>query len=256
MKGPRDLEGARKAIMGLVDDPAKWKKMSANATERATTFARSNLIVNLDGAINKELERESGLSSLSPEVRSTLTEPELVVKAWSHGTLKVLATDKRLFVQQGKFSRSTIEAPFSSIHSIEHVRHYHWKTLATGVFLSAMLFTQRFLYPIVSRAIITAFDELILSIVPSAGALFSEIVLLGILFPLLAALGAFAFGARKGYALHGATLKPIFLPQSFGDTIRYIRDRQDRAHEGSPEKATEESETKPSEDQKQVEAAS
>jgi hypothetical protein len=70
---------------------------------------------------------------------------------------------------------------------------------------------------------------------PSIGVIFPGIILLGIMLPLLIALLAFGFGARKGYALHGATLKPIFLPQSFDDTIKYIRDRQDRAQHAEPE---------------------
>ena len=245
INGPRDLEGARRAIVGLVEDSSKWKKLSAGATERAASFALSNLIVELDRAIDEELEKESGLSSLTPEVRSTLTEPELVVKAWSHGTQKVLATDKRMFIQQGRLSRSTIEAPFSSIHSIEHIRRYQWRTLAIGALLSILLFIQRFLYPIISRTITDALDNLIISAIPPVRAIFREMLLLGMLLPFLIGLVMFGFGARKGFALHGATLKPIVLPQSFGEAIEHIRARQDHAEEIYRERVSEEPETEP-----------
>jgi len=248
VKGPKDLEGARKAIVELVEDPSKWKKLSANAAERAAPFALSNLIVDLDSAITKELETESGLSSLPPEVRSTLTEPEVVVKAWSHGTQKVVATDRRIFVQQGRLSRSTIEAPFSSIHSIEHIRRYHWRTLAIGAFLSAALFVQRFLFPIISRTVTDALDNLIISLIPPISKVFPQIVLLGIMLPSLVGFIKFGLGARKGFALHGATLKPIFLPQSFGEVIRHVRDIQDHVQQITlPKRVGEEFEAEPNE---------
>jgi hypothetical protein len=38
----------------------------------------------------------------------------------------------------------------------------------------------------------------------------------------------FLIGARKGYALHGATLDPIYLPPSFSEAVQYVRDQQNR----------------------------
>ena len=44
--------------------------------------------------------------------------------------------------------------------------------------------------------------------------------------PISVALLLFLIRARKGFALHGATAEPIYLPQSFGEAIEYIREAQ------------------------------
>lgn len=229
LKGPRDLKGAEKAITELIAEPSKWRKLSTGATARARPFALSNLIAELDRAITRELEKESGLSTLSPEVRLTLSEPELVVRTWSRSGQKVLATDKRVFVQQGRFSRTTLEVPFTSIHSIEHMRRYRWRTVLIGAILSMVLFTQHYMFPIISRSLTARAVDLIATLIPTIKTLIAQALPAIILSPLLVSILLFALGARKGYALHGATLKPIYFPQSFGETIQYIREGQDKA---------------------------
>ncbi len=139
VKGPDDIDGAVNAVTQLADDKSKWQKLSSNAKERASKYTLTNLIGQLDSAITKEIENETGTSTLPSEVRSTISEPEYVVRTWSHGTLKVAATERRMFIQRGRLSRSTLELPYSSIHSIEHVRQYRWKALLTGGILSAFL---------------------------------------------------------------------------------------------------------------------
>ena len=48
------------------------------------------------------------------------------------------------------------------------------------------------------------------------------------LVPISLAALLFLIGARKGYALHGATLEPIYLPPSFGEAVQYMREQQSR----------------------------
>jgi hypothetical protein len=231
LKGPSDLEGAEEAITDLVADSAKWHKLSASAAARAKPFALSNLIADLDSAITKELERESGLATLSPEVRSTLSEPEVVVRIWSHGSQKVLATDKRIFIQHGRLSRSTLELPFASINSIEHMRRYRWRTVVVGAIISAMLFVQHFMFPIISRNLTSSVIGVLSVFIPQVRSLLPQNLPAIILLPLLVGLVIFGIGIRKGYALHGATLKPIYFPQSFGETVKFIREGQDHIRE-------------------------
>ena len=139
VKGPDDIDGAVTAVTNLADDKSKWQKLSSNAKERASKYTLTNLMQQLDSALTKEIENESGLSTLSAEVRTTISEPEYVVHSWSHGTVKVEATERRMFIQRGRLSRSTLELPYSSIKSIEHLRQYSWKTLLTGGIISCAL---------------------------------------------------------------------------------------------------------------------
>ena len=137
VKGPSDVEGAANTIMELVEDNSRWEKYSANARKRAGEFTLTKLIGNLDQALTKEIQKESGLTKLPKEVRSTLSEPEVVARTWSHGSQKLVATNKRVFIQQGRLSRSTTEIPYSNVSSIEHIRRYSWRTLVVGAALSA-----------------------------------------------------------------------------------------------------------------------
>ena len=229
VRGPRDTKGAAQAIVNLVDDRVRWQKLSASARERADSFTFSNLIEKLDIAITKELERESGLSNLPPEVRSTLSEPELVVGAWSRGTQKVVATEKRMFIQSGRLSRGTLEVRYTSIQSIEYIRRYQWKTLLIGLILSTLLFVQHYVFPIASIPVTSWIATSLATLLANHEFLVPRILAYFSLIPLSAALVLFAIGARRGYALHGATLKPIYLPQSFSEAIEHMRQIQDQA---------------------------
>ncbi|MGA3405351.1 MAG: glycosyltransferase family 4 protein [Candidatus Bathyarchaeia archaeon] len=229
--GPDDVEGAATAIVELADDPAKWQKLSANAKERASEFTLTKLVQELDEAITKELERESGQANLPPEVKSTLGEPETILRTWSHGTRKVAVTDRRFFIQQGKLSRSTFEIPYSAIKSIEHVRRYAWKTLLIGGALSFLIFIQHFVFPIISRTLTSRIVLLTTSVLPGIKIellrFFTDLWLLPITITFL----IFLVQARKGYALHGASIKPILLPASFKEAIEYIRKMLDEVHQ-------------------------
>jgi len=228
VNGPADVEGAARAVIELVGDRSKWQKCSANARERASDFTFTKLISKLDEAITKEIESETGLAELPTEVRSTLSEPEMVARTWSHGTQKVAATNERLFIQQGLLSRSTIEIPYSSVNSIEHMRRYRWGTLLIGAGLSVVMFTQHYVSPIISRTLTSKVVLLVTSILPTIKLQLSQFLANIWLIPISIALLLFLGGARRGFALHGARLVPIYLPQSFGETVQYIRELQDQ----------------------------
>jgi len=232
--GPDDVEGAANAIVELAGDPPKWKKFSANAKERASEFTLTKLIQKLDEAITKELEEESGLADLPAEVKSTLSEPETIIRTWSHGTRKVAVTNKRLFIQQGKFSRSTREVPLTGINSIEHIRKYAWRTLLIGALLSVLIFIQHFIVPIVTRTITSPIVSLTTGLLPEINKerFYTDFWVI----PITVAFLIFLVRARKGYALHGVGANSIFLPPSFGEAIEYIRKAMDEATEMRREK--------------------
>ena len=226
VEGPDDIDGAVNAVTDLADNKSKWQKLSSNAKERASKYTLTNLMQQLDSALTKEIENESGLSMLPSEVRSTISEPEYVVRTWSHGTIRVAATERRVFIQRGRLSRSTLELPYSSIHSIEHVRRLRWKALLTGGVLSAFLFVQHYVSPIISSSLTARLVALALSLDPSAGTRMDTAIGLLWAVPISLAVVLFLIGARKGYALHGATLDPIYLPPSFSEAVQYVREHQ------------------------------
>lgn len=232
VKGPSDIEGAARALVDLADDSRRRQRYSEKARERASEFAFTNLIRKLDEAITDEIEKESGLTKLPAEVRFTLSEPEMVDRVWSHGAQRLLATNKRLFIQHGLFSRSTLEIPYSSINSIEHIRRYPWAALTIGVGLSSAMLIQHYVSPIISRTLTSRLVLFLTSMLPSIKAELSQLLAQLWLVPVSIGLLLFLIGARKGYAIHGARLKPIYLPQSFSEAVKHIRDSQDR-HEPS-----------------------
>jgi len=223
--GPKDVDGAARAVKDLTDDNPKWHKLSAKAKHRATDLALTKLITQLGAAIIDEIEKESGLSKLSNEVRRTLSEPEIVLNSWSHGSRRVVLTSKRLFIQRGRISRSTVELHSSDLKSIEHIRKYPWRLLLVSVIISSLLFTQHYVSPIISGSI-TSEMFLTLGTIPVLGIELSRILAVLWAFPIIGAFVVFLLQVRKGYALHGATLKPIYLPHSFRDAIAFIRDNQ------------------------------
>ncbi|HXZ90338.1 MAG TPA: glycosyltransferase [Candidatus Dormibacteraeota bacterium] len=232
VKGPDDIEGAVNAIVALADDAGRWKKLSSNAKERASQYRLTNLMQHLDNAITKEVEKETGLSTLPDEVRSTISQPEYVIHTWSHGTTKIAATESRVFIQRGRLSRNTLEIPYSSIKSIEHVRRHHWKSLVVGGLLSLLLFVQHYVSPIISRHLTTRLQFLLSGLIPTSINLEAVIRLLWVIPIALAAI-VFIIGMRKGYALHGASMNPVFLSPAFGKSVQYIREIQDREIAGN-----------------------
>ena len=227
VKGPGDVEGAVHAIVELVEDSSRRQKYSANARKRAGEFTLTKLIGNLDQALTNEVERESGLAKLPEEVTSTLSEPEVVVRTWSHGSQKVVATNKRMFIQQGRLSRSTTELPYSNVSSIEHIRRYSWRTLIVGAAISVLMFIQHYVFPIISRTLTSKIDIVAESMLPSLRVQSLQALANLWLVPISFALLLFLIRGRKGYAIQGARLSAVFLPYSFKESIQYIREKLD-----------------------------
>ncbi len=224
--GPDDVDGAVRAVVELVDDSKKRSEFSIRAKEKAAEFALTKLIHNLEGALTNEIERETGISTLPAEVRSTLPEPEMVIQTWSHGTRRLITTNKRLFMQRGRLSRRVIEIPYVSIKSIEYVRRYDWRTLLAGAGLSLLMFIHHYVSPILSRTLTSKFIFIISFLVPNIRPNLPQVLADIWILPVTVAFILFLIKARKGYALHGPTRNPIYLPPSFGEAINRIRDIQ------------------------------
>jgi hypothetical protein len=228
VQGPNDIDGAVSAITDLANDSARWEKLSTNAREKARKYTLTKLVHELDEALTNEIEKETGLSTLPTEVRSTISEPEDVIRSWSHGARKVAATERRVFIQSGHLSRSTLELPYSTINTIEHLRRFHWRTLVIGAVLSSLMFLQHYVAPIVSRTLTSRVASSIAYLVPTMGSQAERVIGLLWIAPITIATAILLIGARKGYALHGATLDPIYLPASFSEAIQYIREMQSK----------------------------
>jgi glycosyltransferase involved in cell wall biosynthesis len=228
VKGAGDVEGAVVATLQLVDDASKWKRLSVNAKEKANGFTLSKLVKQLDDAITKDIEKESGLVKLPSEVRSTLHEPEVVVGFWSHGTRKVVATSRRVFIQTGRLSRETVETPYSNIRSIEHIRRFSWLPVLVGGLLSLLLFTQHYLFPVISRSLTLTLELAVISLWPSLRIEMRQLLAIFWLVPILIGLVYFLISARTGFALVTGASGKIYLPQSFSEAIQHIRELQDK----------------------------
>jgi glycosyltransferase involved in cell wall biosynthesis len=228
VQGPGDIEGAVNAVKGLADDGARWQKLSINARDKANKYTLTKLMQELDEALTREIEKESGLSTLPSEVRSTISEPEDIIRTWSHGSRKVAATERKVYIQSGHISRSTLELPYSSINSIEYVRRFHWRSFMIGAILSGLMFVQHYVSPVISRALTSRLVLLIAYLSPNAASQAEKVIGLLWIAPICIAGAILLLGARKGYSLHGATLEPIHLSASFGDAIQYIREMQNK----------------------------
>jgi glycosyltransferase involved in cell wall biosynthesis len=227
--GPDDIKGSVAAITKLVDNPTLWNELSANAKKKAISLTISKLTANLDESIAEELIKERGLTKIPSEIRVTLAEPENVLRSWSSGNWRVVATGQRLFIKKGIISRKITEIPYANISSIEHTRRYSWKTLIIGSTISLLLFIEPSLRPIFSRVFIQKLEELMRFLLTDAF-LQSPIVeaFLDVLpiIPLLIAVTAFAIQARTGFSLQGPGIRPLYLPREFQEVIAIIRNVQ------------------------------
>ncbi|HUK49765.1 MAG TPA: glycosyltransferase family 4 protein [Terriglobales bacterium] len=218
VEGPDDIDGASEAILSLLNDAERWHRLSVNAKKRAAEFTLTKLVKDLDSALTNELEKETGLSQLPAEVKATLVEPELVTATWSHGAHRVVATNQRVFIERGRLSRSTLEIPYSSVGSIEYVKHYSWGALVVGVFLSAFALT----FSMSGQILVNSLTALLVLDPPNS------LVLLTVgLAPVLIGSMIFARSLRRGYALQGPKTNAVFLPPQFRDAIQYIREMHD-----------------------------
>ncbi len=237
--GPEDVEGAAKAIVRLVDNNELWSKMSENAREKVKDLTSYKMIRDFDNALTEEMIKESGLESIPSEARRTLVDPERVLKTWSTGSWGAVATERRLFVKHGRFSRKVTEIPYGNISSIEHTRRYPWEILIAGFLPFLILMLEPLWRGILSGSFVSTLEESVNSIAVAVPALSSSQVLVALisLVPMLSGLGAFAFHARNGFNLHGLGIKPVYLPHKFGEVVAFIRKIQDQQNASRVERA-------------------
>jgi len=228
--GPEDIEGAAKAIVNLVDNGELWNKLSLNAREKARNLASSKMMTQLDGILTEEMMKESGLKEIPQEARQTLVEPENVLKTWSAGSWRAVATEKRLFLRQGRLSRKVTEIPYGHIFYIEHTRRYPWKIIAAGFLPALILLLEPLWRAILKSTFISAIEEWVNSIITAVPQFASpqNLMILVAVIPMLTSIGAFALKAKTGFNLHAARTKPIYLPHRFSEVVAFIRNIQDR----------------------------
>ena len=90
------------------------------------------------------------------------------------------------------------------------------------------MFIQHYLSPIISRSLTSKIPYIITTLASSLGMDTGLILATIWAVPVTVSLLLFLYTTRKGYALHGPTFNPIYLPQSFSEAIEYIRDMQDQ----------------------------
>ena len=231
VKGAEDIDGAANAINTLVNDASVYQQMSNNARAKASKLTTSRLVAELDAAIDTEMVKESGLAGIPTEVQDTLAKTESALKTWKYGTTGIVATDKRLFIRQGLVSRKVTEVRYGDIKSIEHARKYPWKTLLTGIAVSAFLLIAPSLRPLFSQEFIVQVQYLGQAIAPIFPQWFMSDIIINLLLPLLPLIICiilFILGARHGYSLYGMGIKPIHLSRRFNKAIGFIREFQDK----------------------------
>jgi hypothetical protein len=174
--------------------------------------------------------KESGLKHIPQEARDTLVEPENVLKTWSAGAWRAVATERRLFVKRGFFSRKVTEIPYWHISYIEHARRFAWKILAAGFLPMSILLLDPLWRTILKATFVSTIEEMVNSIIRAVPQLASSenLMIIFAVVPMLIALGAFAALSGTGFNVHGSRTKPIYLPRRFGEVVTFIRSIQDK----------------------------
>ena len=231
--GPDDIEGAAKAIVGLVDNPELWNRLSVNARERARDLASPKILAELDEALTREVIKESGLKHIPQEARATLIEPENVLKTWSAGGWRAVATERRLFVKRGFLSIKVTEIPYGHISYIEHARRFPWRVLAAGFVPALVILLDPLWRAVLQASFVSAMERWVNSVVMAIPQLGSAENLMSIVAvaPMFVALGVFTIQSGSGFNLHGSQTRPIYLPRRFGEVISFIRSIQERQTE-------------------------
>jgi len=228
-EGPEDASGAAKAILSLVDNPDLREKMSQNARTKARGMTSWQIMRDLDKALTREIMKENGWKSIPSEARETLVEPEHVLKTWSASSWSVIATDRRLFVKQGRLSRRVAEIPYGSIAYTEHSRRYPWRYLLAGLLPALVILLQPLWQLILKDTFISTAQNVWNFTTQSVSAFVSPQMFLWLvaLVPFIIGAGAFIYEARAGFNLFVSGAKPVYLPRRLGEVIPFVRNRQD-----------------------------
>lgn len=229
-KGPDDTSGAAAAILSLVNNRDTWNKLSRNAREKARRMTTSRLMEELDEAITREMMKESGLELIPAEARATLDVPERVLKSWSAGNWGVIATDRRLFIKEGRLSRKIVEIPYTSIAYIEHARRYSWKPLIAGLLPAMIILLEPLWRFVLKETFVSAAETLMDLITGSVSAIMSPqtFILLLASIPSLIGLGVSVFESRVGSNLYVVGAKPVYLPHRLDEVISFTRGLQEK----------------------------
>ena len=229
--GPNDATGAANAIITLADDYNLRSRLGQNAHEKARNLTSSQIIRRLDDAITMDLIVQNGLAILPSEARETLAEPEHVLKTWSAGTWAVTATDRRLFIREGRISRRIAEIPYASIAYVEHARRYSWKFLLAGLLPAFVLLFVPLWRVILSETFISTL-AVIFSLLTQPLLAFASpqtLVIFMVLAAMIAGFGAFLLEARVGFNLYVLGIKPVYIPRRLSEVITFLRHHQDQS---------------------------
>jgi D-inositol-3-phosphate glycosyltransferase len=229
-KGPDDISGAVEAILRLAGNRDLWKKLSRNAKEKARSMTTSHIMEKLDAAITKEMMKESGLELIPTQARDTMEQPEHVLKSWSLGSWRVVATDQRLFIKEGRLSRRIAEIPHANIAYVEHSRRYSWKPLLIGFLPAIIILLEPLWRFILKETFVSNVESLLALITQSISAVVPPHAFLYLLalIPAFVGLVFFALESRVGFNIHVMGAKPVYLPHRLGEVISFRRGLQEK----------------------------
>jgi hypothetical protein len=229
-KGPDDTSGAAEAILRLADNRDLWNKLSRNAKEKARSMTTSHIMEQLDAAITKQMMKESGLELIPAQARNTMEQPERVLKSWSLGSWRVIATDQRLFVKEGRLSRRIAEIPHANIAYVEHSRRYAWKPLLIGFLPAIIILLEPLWRFILKETFVSTAESLLALITQSISAVIPPHTFLYLLalIPALTGLLFFALDSRVGFNIHVMGAKPVYLPHGLSEVISFRRGLQEK----------------------------
>jgi len=128
-----------------------------------------------------------------------------------------------------------IELRYPDIKSIEHSRNFPWETVVSGAAISVFLLIAPALKPLFSAEFVNQAHNLAQTVTQVSPPWLQTDAFTQFLLPVLPlaiALIIFFWRAQQGYNLYGVGIKPLYLPRQFKDTIRFIRDFQDKLTNG------------------------
>jgi D-inositol-3-phosphate glycosyltransferase len=238
-KGPDDTSGAAEAITNLADHRDIWNKLSRNAKERARSMTTAGIMEELDNAITKEMIKERDLALIPAQARNTMEQPERVLKSWSLGSWRVIVTDQRLFIKEGRLSRKIAEIPHANIAYVEHSRRYSWKPLLIGFLPAIFVLLEPLWRLILKETFVSVIESLYGLITQSISAVMSPQILqnLLVIIPALIGFALFILNSRAGFNIYVKGAKPVYLPHKLGEVISFRRGLQVRTRKTeNPEK--------------------
>ncbi len=214
--GPEDVEGARKAVLELVDHPPLREKLGGRAKSIASLYTMPLLISRLSRVVSKRLGQITGAVFVAQDMSST----ERVLEAWVAKGYRVAATSTRLIISSG--GEMTTSIPYDEILRVRRKVVAKWVFPVLGAVASAFVagialsgipestaFSSQF-----SQALSRYFArEVVNFLVGSA-----------LLWPLAVGLLALLLTLKRGYVIEYAGSRTIFLPREFYKALKFADD--------------------------------